>query len=82
VIGRVSMDQLVVELPADIVASVGDTVHILGDATLGAPSVSELAELMETNTYEVLVGIRQRVPRVYVKGGECVGVRTMADVSA
>ncbi|MGH2616729.1 MAG: alanine racemase C-terminal domain-containing protein, partial [Thermomicrobiales bacterium] len=58
---------------------VGDPVHVLGDASLGAPSVADLAALMGTNTYEVLVGIRQRVPRVFVKNGQPVGVRTAAD---
>jgi alanine racemase len=80
VLGRVSMDQIVVEVPRGQNVEVGEAVHVLGtDATLGAPSVGELARLMETNTYEVLVGIRRRVPRVYVRDGELVGIETAND---
>src|SRR4029079_5059182 len=64
VLGRVSMDQMVVEIPSGAEAAVGDVVHILGGNA--APSLEEMADLMGTNPYEVLVGIRRRVPRVYV----------------
>lgn len=68
VLGRVSMDQIVVEVPEDSSAAIGDMVDILGHGA--APSIAELAALMSTNTYEVLVGIRRRVPRVYLRSGE------------
>jgi hypothetical protein len=29
---------------------------------------------MDTNAYEVLVGIRSRLPRVFISGGRAVGV--------
>jgi alanine racemase len=75
-LGRVSMDQIVVEVPEGIVARPGDTVHILGgDPALAAPSVTEMASMMETNAYEVLVTLRGRIPRVYVRAGEVIGVR-------
>jgi alanine racemase len=76
VLGRVSMDQIVVAIPSDGDASVGDSVHILGgDPATGAPSVDEIAELAGTNSYEILVGISQRVPRVFVKNGEVIATR-------
>lgn len=82
VLGRVSMDQMVVELPEPLPAEVGDTVSIMGDVTDGAPSVDEVAELMATNTYEVLVGLRRRIPRIYLREGRVVGIRTgPADVA-
>ena len=71
VLGRVSMDQIVVEVPRDARVEVGDTVHVLGgDAANGAPSIDDLATLAGTNTYEILVGIRRRVPRVFVRDGQ------------
>lgn len=70
------MDQMVVELPEHIPARIGDPVGVMGDAAGGSPSVDELAHLMSTNTYEVLVGLRRRIPRVYVRQGSIVGVRT------
>jgi alanine racemase len=71
-LGRVSMDQMVVEIPSGGEAAVGDVVHILGGNA--APSLEEMADLMGTNPYEVLVGIRRRVPRVYVRDGHVVAV--------
>lgn len=79
ILGRVSMDQTVVAIPSGVSATVGDTVHILGNADDGAPSAIELAELMETNPYEVLVGIRKRIPRIFECQGEVVAVRKEDD---
>jgi alanine racemase len=76
VLGRVSMDQTVVELPVGVLAKFGDAVTVMGDMTAGSPSVNELADLMATNTYEVLVGLRRRIPRVFTRNGCIVGVRT------
>jgi alanine racemase len=76
VLGRVSMDQIVVEVPDGARAAVGNVVTVMGgDPALAAPSITEMAELMGTNAYEVIVGIRQRVPRVFMRGGEAVAVR-------
>ena len=76
ILGRVSMDQTVVAVPDGAPARLGDVVHVLGDAAQGAPSALDIAELMETNAYEVLVGIRRRVPRLYLRGGEACALRT------
>jgi alanine racemase len=76
-LGRVSMDQIVVEIPRGVTARVGDVVHVLGDDPgLAAPGVADLARLMETNTYEVLVGLRGRIPRVFMRGSEAVPLHT------
>ena len=75
------MDQMVVELPDRIPAAIGDAVSIMGGAADGSPSVDEIADLMATNTYEVLVGLRRRIPRVYVRQDSIVGVRTGASDS-
>lgn len=78
VLGRVSMDQTVVGIPQGIDATVGDVVQVLGgEPPSAAPSIDEMAALMDTNSYEVLVGIRQRVPRVFVRGGEPFALRTI-----
>ncbi len=76
VLGRVSMDQMVVELPDGVGARIGDAVSVMGDIAAGSPSIDEAANLMATNTYEVLVGLRRRIPRVFTKSGCIVGVRT------
>ena len=77
VLGRISMDQVVVGLPQTIEARPGDVAHLLSDDPLhGAPSISDLASLMETNSYELLTGIRRRIPRVYERAGSIVAVQT------
>jgi len=70
----VSMDQTVVAVPDGVPAAVGDILHVLGDEQRGAPSAQDLAELSDTNAYEVVVGIRRRVPRVYLRNGELCAV--------
>ena len=75
VLGRVSMDQIVVELPGDVEAIVGDVVQIFGSGeATAAPSVVDMAELMGSNAYEVIVGLGARVPRVFIQNGEVVVV--------
>lgn len=82
VIGRVSMDQIVVEIPAGVQTDVGDVVTVLGgDPEWAAPSIGEMADLMDTNAYEVIVGIRERIPRLFFRGGELVAVRVSGDAA-
>jgi alanine racemase len=76
VIGRVSMDQIVVEIPHRTQPEIGEVVFVLGgDPSSAAPSIGEMADLMETNAYEVIVGIRERIPRIYFQSGELVAAR-------
>ena len=65
IIGRVCMDQLLILIPESLGKDVrkGDTVEIFGENI----SVTEIAELCNTISYEILCGISQRVPRIYIK---------------
>jgi alanine racemase len=82
VIGRVSMDQIVVELPDGVQTDVGDVVVVMGgDPASAAPSIEEMADLMGTNAYEVIVGIRERVPRLFIRDGEVVAARVSSDAA-
>jgi alanine racemase len=70
VVGRVCMDQLMVDLGPDGTAYNGDEVVLLGtqgEATIGT---EELAEWAGTIPHEILVAINTRVPRVYRGAGE------------
>ena len=60
-VGRVCMDQFMVNVGDDEV-NVGDDVVLLG----GGITAEDLAEWTGTNEYEVLTNISARVPRVYV----------------
>ncbi|HJQ37283.1 MAG TPA: alanine racemase [Thermoanaerobaculia bacterium] len=61
VVGRVSMDLVTIDVTDIAGAALGDEVVLLGDAI----TVEELAEKLDTITYEVFCSISARVPRVY-----------------
>lgn len=63
VVGRVCMDQLMVDV-GDLPVAIGDPVILLGDGL----DADRWAEWLRTISYEVLTGISPRVPRVYVHG--------------
>jgi alanine racemase len=65
VVGRVCMDQLMVDLGPDGTAYNGDEAVLLGGQGEDAITVEELAEWAGTIPHEILVAINTRVPRVY-----------------
>ena len=65
IVGRVCMDQLMILLPDELkdMAKKGDIVEFFGENI----SVVEVADLCNTISYEIMCGISQRVPRIYVE---------------
>lgn len=74
VIGRICMDQLMLDVTDVPGVEVGDLVTVVG--TQGEESVSfqELADMTQTIHYEKTSAIGKRVPRVYYQNGEPVEV--------
>lgn len=68
VVGRVCMDQTMVDLGPDGPDAVGDEVVLIGRQGGEEISTDELAELLGTITYEITCRIDRRVPRVYLGG--------------
>lgn len=66
VVGRISMDLTIVDVSHIPGVSVGDEVILIGESGGKTIDPCELARLAETVPYEILCGISQRVPRVYV----------------
>jgi len=62
--GSVTMDQIVVDCGDDGDVAVGDEVVLIGRQGNDFIGASEWADRMGTISYEVLVGIGSRVPRV------------------
>jgi alanine racemase len=62
VVGRVSMDQLVVDL-GTTGAEVGDVATVFGPGDDGEPTVAEWAAWSDTIPHEIVTGIGARVPR-------------------
>jgi alanine racemase len=65
IIGRVSMDQFVVDLGITSAAKTGDEVIVFGDGSDGEYTVDEWAKAANTINYEIITRIGPRVPRIY-----------------
>ena len=71
VIGRVTMDMTMVDL-TDVAPKprAGDEVVLVGRQGEAQITVDEVAEWAGTISYEILTGVRKRVPRAYLKDGK------------
>ena len=65
IIGRVSMDQFVVDLGADSTAVSGDWVIIFGDGSHGEYTADDWGNASLSINYEIVTRIGPRVPRIY-----------------
>jgi alanine racemase len=68
VVGRIAMDQFLVDVGDDDVG-VGDEVVLFGDPSTGAPSADDWGDAADTIGYEIVTRIGPRVPRTYIGGG-------------
>lgn len=66
VVGRVSMDLTIVDVGHVRGIAVGDEVILIGRDKGKSVDAVELARLCESVPYEILCGLSQRVPRVYL----------------
>ncbi|RLD08836.1 MAG: alanine racemase [Chloroflexota bacterium] len=65
IVGRVTMDQVMVQLDGVPDAKAGDEVVLIGRQGEGLITVEDVAEVWGTINYEVTCGIGSRVPRLY-----------------
>ena len=65
IIGRVSMDQFVVDLGAQSKAATGDWVIIFGDGATGEYTADDWGLASNSINYEIVTRIGPRVPRIY-----------------
>ena len=65
VLGRVTMDQTIVDVSAVPGVAVGDEVVLVGRQGEETILVTEFAQWAETIPYEILCSVTKRVPRVY-----------------
>ena len=69
VAGLVTMDMTMVDV-TDVPCEVGDVATLAGRAGDDVIEMSELGEASELSPYELLTGLRQRLPRRYVETGD------------
>lgn len=73
IIGRICMDQLMLDVSQIKDIQQGDTVTVFGRDGEAFLSVDEIARLTDTINYEVVCLVSKRVPRIYLRGGRIVG---------
>lgn len=74
VVGRICMDQCMIDVTGIEDVKVGDEVVLFGKQKGSFISIDEIAEKLGTINYEVVCMIGKRVPRVYVKEGKIVDI--------
>jgi alanine racemase len=65
IIGRVSMDQFVVDLGPDSKAMSGEWVEVFGDGAAGGYTAEDWGSASGSINYEIVTRIGPRVPRIY-----------------
>jgi alanine racemase len=77
--GRICMDLVMLDVTDVDGAREGDEVILIGAQAGAKQSAEDLAEACGTINYEIVTGIRGRVPRRYFRGGKIIATRTLAE---
>jgi alanine racemase len=77
--GRVCMDLVMLDVTDLSGVREGTEVVMIGAQGNARQTADDLADAAGTISYEIVTGIRRRVPRRYQRGGRTVAVRTLAD---
>lgn len=75
VVGKICMDQCMVDVTDIGPVKVGDEVVLLGEDNGVKNNADDIAKMLDTINYEILCMIGRRVPRIYIKDGKMVNVR-------
>lgn len=72
VIGKICMDQSMINLTGVDDAEISDEVGIFGNGENSIPHIDEMAETLGTINYEIVCMVGRRVPRVYIMDGKII----------
>ena len=72
ILGRICMDQMMVDVTEIPEAQLNDTVVLVGSSAEASITVEEIAARQDSFNYEFVCGISRRVPRVYLMNGKIV----------
>lgn len=73
IVGRICMDQLMLDVTDIDKVKQGDIVTVLGSEIDNSISASDIAKINNTINYEIICLVGKRVPRIYYKDGKFVG---------
>ena len=65
--GNICMDMTMVDIGSNGTAYVGDEVVLIGRQGSNTISLEEIAEICDTNCYEILCSFNERIPRIYTE---------------
>ncbi len=74
IIGRICMDQMMIDVTDIDGVEVGSEVVIIGKQGEQIISVDDIAQLLNTINYELITLIGRRIPRVYITNGKIVSI--------
>ncbi|MCH5299981.1 MAG: alanine racemase [Ruminococcus sp.] len=74
IVGRVCMDQTMLDVTDIENVKIGDEVIVFGDGSGDSPTADTLALSADTINYEIVCLISKRVPRVFVKDGKVIDI--------
>src|ERR1700716_180350 len=77
--GRICMDLVMLDVTGIDGAREGDEVVLIGAQAGAKQTAEDLADACGTINYEIVTGIRRRVPRRYFRGGQVVATRTLTE---
>lgn len=75
-VGRVCMDQLMVDVSSIPDVRAGDEIIIMGEDNGEKISAMDIADLNNTINYEIICAVGKRVPRYYIENGKTVEVKS------
>lgn len=74
VVGRISMDQITVDVSEALPVKKGDEVILYGPQGGDKITLYEVADSLDTIPYELFCSLSLRRPRIYIKDGEIVSI--------
>jgi alanine racemase len=75
VVGRICMDQCMIDVTECGSVNVGDEVIVMGEANGICINADYLADLLGTINYEIVCMVSKRVPRIYMENGKIIKVK-------
>ncbi|HQJ56700.1 MAG TPA: alanine racemase, partial [Caldisericia bacterium] len=79
VVGTVTMDQIMIDISKFENPQIGEDVIILGKNGKEEVSADEIAKKCRTINYEIVTRIGKRMPKVYIKNGEVIKIKSLLD---
>ncbi|QEK11440.1 alanine racemase [Crassaminicella thermophila] len=75
VVGRICMDQCMIDVTDISDAKIGDEVILIGADGENSISADDLAKKLNTINYEIVCMVGRRIPRVYIKNNKIVKIK-------